>query len=82
MGAQQQSYPPPPPPLQPQMQAQGPQAQPLGLPKPPQALPKPPQQWTQFSDGKDTWFKSSAGETAWQLPQGAVVRPAGVGRAL
>lgn len=28
--------------------------------------------WSRHSDGKDTWYVSSAGETSWTLPAGAV----------
>jgi len=28
--------------------------------------------WQRFVDGDDVWFVSSAGETLWELPEGAV----------
>ena len=46
-----------------------------GGPPPPCQPPPPrhsPPTWTRKGDGKDTWFVSSAGETVWTLPAGAV----------
>jgi hypothetical protein len=31
--------------------------------------------WRRESDGADVWYKSSAGDTAWELPPGAALAP-------
>ncbi len=31
--------------------------------------------WRRHSDGEDVWFTNSAGDTEWELPEGAVLEP-------